>query len=293
MRRPPATLTRSRNAGGNRVRALAAPAPAATLAHMRPASRLVLGGHSFVAPLGSDPEPDRAGRAAILAACAAAGIGWVDTTYEPERDRLGEALHDSGLGERMQVCVWNFFGGFGPRLRPYGPSPWREEHLDQVRRALDRDRIDALVVHRVGDPDADARQEALAERWLAAGAVGRLGLWMPGAERMARGPGPYAFLVWPTGLHQADAPTCTAAAQAAGWAVWGTSPFNRGWTLDQRSADPAVRARLAELLLRHALHLPGVERLVVAMRQPAWAERNAAAAAAGPLTAAERAELGA
>ena len=76
--------------------------------------KLILGGHSFIAQLGSDPAPDEKTQDAIVAACLDSGITTFDTTYLPERIALGKALQRLGRRSEAQLIAWNFFTDFGP-----------------------------------------------------------------------------------------------------------------------------------------------------------------------------------
>jgi aryl-alcohol dehydrogenase-like predicted oxidoreductase len=250
--------------------------------------RLVLGGHSFIRQLGNDPAPtDEA--AAIVAACLDHGITWFDTTYAPERVALGRTL--AGLGRRDQATIlaWNFFTDFGPDGEVGGPEPYRPEHLDRMRRELQADRIDILIVHPVPDPDDQRRQEALAVSWREKDYVGRLGTWMPGDDVPA---GPYELAVAPCNVSTEGAAERFARYQARGWETLATSPFVRGWELD-RLADQggACREDLADRMLRYAAFTPGVDRLVVAIRRVGWVEHNVRSWRKGPLTRDERETL--
>ena len=94
-------------------------------------SRLILGGHSFITQLGSDPAPDEKTQDAIVAACLDAGVNWFDTTYLPERVALGNALKRLGRRNEAQLIAWNFFTGFGPDGSVGGHAPYEPRHLPQ------------------------------------------------------------------------------------------------------------------------------------------------------------------
>ena len=77
-----------------------------------------------------------------------------------------------------------------------------------------------------------------------------------------------------------------------GWEVFATSPFHRGWELDRMVQQAvslghgdaaALRAKLADLMLRYTLFHPHVDRVVVAMRKPEWITSNIASVRRGPL----------
>lgn len=252
--------------------------------------RLVLGGHSFISQLGTDPAPDLDLQTEIVAACLAHGITWFDTTYLPERVALGRALERLGARDRATILAWNFFTDFGPDDPVGGADPYHPDSLDQMLDQLRTDRIDILVVHPVADPDDQARQEALAVEWAAAGKVGRLGTWSPGVGA-ARGP--YTLVVDPCNVATPDAAPRFGHYRSVGWETLATSPFVRGWEMERRIAESgAPKERVADALLRHSAFAPGVDRLVVAMRRPEWVEANVASLARGPLSADERAAVG-
>ena len=263
---------------------------------------LVLGGHSFISQLGSDPAADPEAQTRIVQACLDAGIRWFDTTYQPERVALGRALHELGRRDEATIIAWNFFTDFGPGDDVGGPQAYRPDHMDLMLEQLRTDRIDRLVVHGVSDPHDNARQRALAVAWREAGLVGRLGAWHPG-ERAAEEYGrenPYSFMVRPYNVTTPDAAPAFAACKALGWETLACSPFVRGWELDKAvseaaasasEAGAAVRAETADLMLRYSLFAPNVDRLIVAMRRPEWVALNVASWRRGPLSLAERERL--
>jgi aryl-alcohol dehydrogenase-like predicted oxidoreductase len=250
---------------------------------------LVLGGHSFIRQLGNDPAPTGEEAAAIVAACLDHGITWFDTTYAPERVALGQALARLGRRDEATILAWNFFTDFGPEGEVGGPEPYRPEHLDRMRRELQTDRIDILIVHPVPDPDDQRWQEERAVSWRERGSVGRLGTWMPGADVPS---GPYELAVAPCNVTTADAVERFAGYRARGWETLATSPFVRGWELD-RLAERGHWSKevLADRMLRYAAFTPDVDRLVVAIRRVDWVERNVRSWRRGPLTGGERAAL--
>jgi aryl-alcohol dehydrogenase-like predicted oxidoreductase len=242
-------------------------------------SSLILGGHSFIAPLGNDPAPAEREIDAIVDACLDAGITRFDTTYLPERVALGASLARLHARDRARIIAWNFFTDFGPDGPVGSHEPYQPHHIAQLLRELRTDLIDRLVVHPVDDPAAQARQEALAVSWQTQGLVRELGTWMPpsGAER-----GPYAFAVAPCNVTVTDAETRFAAYHRSGWETLATSPFVRGWELDRRAAGQD-RAVVADRLLRYAAFFPHVDALIVSMRRVEWVAANVAALARGPL----------
>lgn len=260
---------------------------------------LVLGGHSFITELGSDPPATPDEQLALVAACLDQGIRWFDTTYEPERLALGRALEQLGRRDEAVLIAWNFFGAFGPDGQGWHPREYRPDDIDAMLEQFRTDRIDRLVVHDVPDPAANVRQRDLARQWQARGFVEQLGIWHPGADAEAVfGPGnPFGFMVRPYNVTTADAAEAFAAARRLGWQTLACSPFVRGWELDKLVARAVereglapveARARLAEHMLRDSLCRPNVDRLIVAMRRPAYVAQNVQAARRGPLGEDER-----
>ena len=247
-------------------------------------NRLVLGGHSFIAQLGSDPAPDEKTQDAIVAACLDAGITTFDTTYLPERVALGKSLKRLGRRSAAQLIAWNFFTDFGPNDSVGGHAPYEPQHIHQMLRELQSEHIEHLVVHPVSDPAAQERQEALAVSWQQAGHVGRLGTWMPPLDTPQ--PGPYAFAVAPCNVTNADDATPRFAAyKALGWEILATSPFVRGWELDKQVAGQGKdKATVADEMLRFSVFFPNVDKLIVAMRRPEWVAINCASVARGGLS---------
>lgn len=243
--------------------------------------RLILGGHSFIAQLGSDPAPDERTQDAIVAACLDAGITTFDTTYLPERVALGKSLQRLGRRAEAQLIAWNLFTDFGPDDSVGSHAPYEPHHLAQMLTELQSEHIEHLVVHPVSDPAAQAAQEALAVSWQQAGHVGRLGSWMPPLDSPQAGP--YAFAVAPCNVTCADdAAPRFAAYKALGWETLATSPFVRGWELDKRATQQEKdKAALADEMLRFSAFFPNVDRLIVAMRRPEWVALNCASVTRG------------
>ena len=265
------------------------------------ASRLILGGHSFIQQLGSDPPTDERLQVEIVRACLDAGITTFDTTYQPERVALGRALSALGRRDEATIIAWNFFTPFGPGDEVGGPAPYKPEHWDLLCRQLGTDHIEMLVVHGVAEPAEDAAQLELAIRWQAEGKVDQLGIWAPPADAQSQWPdgGPYAFAVLPCNVAEPNAGRF-ASAKAVGWETLATSPFVRGWELDKRTERLAAlegvdldtaRSRVAEAMLRYSAFAPGVDRLIVAMRRVEWVERDLSYMRKGPLPANDTAWL--
>lgn len=278
---------------------------------------LILGGHSFISQLGSDPQPTSEEADALVRTCLDFGIRHFDTTYLPERVLLGSVLHRLGRRAEATLMAWNFFQPFdGNQQELKGPEPYTEERLQQMLDQLQVDSIDELVIHRMNDPQRDDEQERLALKWQQRGRVGRLGTWAPGPafatwprKRM------YAFVVEPGNPFANEAATRFRLYAGEGCEVYACSPFVRGWQLDKlaerarhgasshmpnvglpaeasASAFPGpLKARVADHLLRFAAFLPHVSRLIVSMRQAAWVPANLESVGRGPLTPSEHAWL--
>jgi aryl-alcohol dehydrogenase-like predicted oxidoreductase len=252
------------------------------------APSLVLGGHSFIQQLGVDPRPDEEVAAEIVAECVRQGITWFDTTYQPERTALGKALKRANVTESVTVLAWNFFQDFDDQGALGGPSPYQPHSIDLLCDQLQRDVIDILVVHPVGNAVEDRRQEELAISWRAAGRVHRLGVWHPGTTVS---PGVYEVAISPGNIADNGGGRFLDY-RTNGWEALATSPFVRGWLLERlagRSGRPIEE--IADLLLRYAAFLPGVDRLVVSIRQPALVATNVASWRRGPLSAEETGQL--
>ena len=123
---------------------------------------LVLGGHSFIEQLGSDPATTFDQQIEIVQACLDLGIHWFDTTYQPERLALGHILRTLGRRAEAHIIAWNFFVDFQPGEDVGGASHYLPAHLPLILDQLQTDYLDALVVHGLGDPVEDRRQEELA-----------------------------------------------------------------------------------------------------------------------------------
>ncbi len=267
--------------------------------------KLILGGHSFIAPLGSDPAASPEEQHEIVAECLNRGITTFDTTYAPERVGWARAIAALPNSSNATPILWNFFGHPAHRDPLPGPTAWDEAGWDKAREELDawEGRI-ALVMHPV---DAEnAAQLATVQRWKAEGRIAALGVWtslqgnpdhrdriLSGWQWVQDHGDAWDFVVTPKNL------ACGAIndpifdyAREVGWTTLATSPFERGWELDRRvdlavrrgGTDPAAtRAHVAGAMLRHVAFSPGVDHVIVAMRAPAYVAANLAAVAAGPL----------
>ena len=261
-------------------------------------SQLVVGGHSFIPELGNDPAIDFDMQLMIVNECLDQGINCFDTTYEPERIGLGRVLEKLGRRDEAVVIAWNFFadGQTGEYLGR--PDAYEAEHIERMMGELRTDYIDMLVVHPVQDDAKNDEQGAMAQSWVEAGYVGRLGIWDPGdyLARQGGGDDPYDFMVMQRSIQWPNAEVFRSS-KARGWETFATSPFHRGWLLDKMVAvdaehasegPEAVRARIANALLRFSIHDPHVDHVIVGIRKKEWISRNLESMSMGPLSEGER-----
>ena len=245
---------------------------------------LVLGGHSFIHQLGTDPRPSEDTALKIVAACLEQGITWFDTTYQPERIALGRILKRLNAREHATILAWNFFQDFDDSGHVGGPSCYTPDSMDLMCRQLQTDVIDILVVHSMGNAEDDRRQEELALLWREQGRVRQLGVWHPDGNLTS---GAYDFAIAPCNIADSGGERFPNY-RTLGWETLATSPFVRGWLLErlaQRSGRPTEE--IADLLLRYAGFHPSVDRLIVSIRKPAWVEKNVASWQRGPLSVEE------
>ncbi|MFB6135565.1 MAG: hypothetical protein ABEJ04_02295 [Halobacteriaceae archaeon] len=258
---------------------------------------LVLGGGSLAEPPGLDSEAVEATHRELIRTCVDAGVTAFDTRSERERVALARALDSLGRPGETTVFVREGPGGAG------APGPYERGDAERMADDLGVESLDALVVVPVEDDDAQARQEELAVSWREAGLVGRLGTWHPGPDPAERfgDEDPYEFAVEPYSVSTADAPAAFAAATERGWEAIASSPFDGGRLLGDMVAAAINRAgeddlgelpaRVADHLIRYSLFQPNVDRLLLAMRDPGYVERNVESVERGPLSDEERAWL--
>lgn len=251
--------------------------------------RLILGGHSFIAPLGSDPAPTESEQLSIVTSCLSHGIHAIDTTYAPERIAVGRVLSQLAptLRARAKPIIWNFFGGTDPALP--GPSEWTAAGFDEAMSQLACGIAPMMVVHSLADCDANSRQIELAASLKQANQITAIGLW--GFDIDSDDVTCADFVVSPYNP-EASRKSCLlfAKARQRGLAVVGTSPFGRGWLIDRLCSDSQTHARgesresCAELLLRYAAMSSEVDRMIVAMRRSTYVQTNLNSLDLGPLT---------
>jgi len=264
---------------------------------------LVLGGHSFISQLGNDPPASEKQQLAIVESCLNGGITWFDTTYQPERPALGNALRALGRRDEATILAWNFFTEFSPGQDVGGPEHYRPGHIDVILEQLSTSYVDGLIVVPLDDPEENQRQQELLVEWQGKGYVRFLGLWVEDRPLVAtdREDNPFRFAVRPFNVNTAHAAPDIAAWKRSGWQTLATSPFFRGWELEELIAEASahgygdaqtLRPQLADLMLRFSLFESDVDRVIVAMRKVEWVQRNLASVSRGPLTARERRFLG-
>src|SRR5712692_6773392 len=246
---------------------------------------LVLGGHSFITQLGNDPPASAPEQRSIVASCLDQGIGWFDTTYQPERVALGNVLHALGRRDEARILAWNFFTDFVPGDPVGGPEYYHAGHMDVILEQLRTPYVDCLVVVPLDNPEENERQVELATEWKRRGYARSLGLWISDLTIIDRyrKETPFRFAIRPFNVTTDDAAPVFAACKAAGWETLATSPFVRGWALDRLLTaatahgdgdSETLRPVLADVMLRFSLFHRHVDRVVVAMRKPEWVRRN-------------------
>ncbi|HEY1725744.1 MAG TPA: aldo/keto reductase [Steroidobacteraceae bacterium] len=260
---------------------------------------LILGGHTFISQLGSDPAASEHQQGLIVQSCLDSGIRWFDTTYQPERLALGRVLDSLGRRAEASIIAWNFFTDFSPREPVGEPVPYCPVHIDQILEQLRTSYVDCLVLAPSDDGEQNRQQEQLLLGWQKRGYVRSLGLWITDLAVIEHFPNKqsFRFAIRPYNIATDDAASIFAACKRIGWETLATSPFFRGWELDRIAAeavaqslgpDATVRPMLADLMLRFTLFQPDVDRVIVAIRKTEWIGRNLESVARGPLTIEER-----
>lgn len=259
---------------------------------------LILGGHSFISQLGNDPAPSVREQQAIVESCLDRGIGWFDTTYQPERVALGNVLDDLGRRDEATILAWNFFTDFAPGDPVGGPEYYRPGHIDVILEQLRTAYVDCLVLVPLHDPEENQRQQERVIEWQRRGYVRSLALWVPDPAiiELYQNENPFRFAIRPFNITTGDDAPVFAACKMSGWETLATSPFFRGWELDRIIAAASARGYgqaatlrpvLADLMLRFSLFQTNVDRVIVGMRKVEWVTRNLESVAKGPLTAEE------
>ena len=262
-------------------------------------SSLILGGHSFIKQLGTDPPANQDLQIKIVETCLDNGILWFDTTYQPERIALGNALHQLDRREEATILAWNFFADFGPEDKVVSSAYYQPHHIDLMLEQLRTDYIDRLVVHDVPDEEQESKQRSLVVAWLKKGYAKHLGTWSPSenVKKIFGVDNPYSFMVRPYNITKEDAAPIFAACKDLGWENYACSPFVRGRELDKLvtkalrlygGEESEIRAKAADIMLRYSLFGPNVDRLIVAIRKPKWVRQNIHSHNKGPITPEER-----
>ena len=259
---------------------------------------LILGGHSFIKQLGNDPPASEQEQRIIVESCLEHGIRWFDTTYQPERVALGNALNALGRRDEARIFAWNFFKSFTHDDQVGEAEYYRPEHIEIILGELRASYVDCLVMVPLEDPEENQRQEELLIEWQGRGYARTLGLWIsdPLLIERYRLRNPFKFAIRPFNVTTSDAASIFAACKGSGWATLATSPFGRGWELDSRIAEAisrgygsaeSLRPLVADLMLRFSLFQSNVDRVIIAMRNSAWVDCSCASVSRGPLTVEE------
>lgn len=257
-------------------------------------SPLGLGGHSFIAPLGNDPEPSFEEQCRIVSACLDNGIRLMDTTYYQERVALGKVMRR--LGRRDEICLtaWPFFKQAGQENDLVPHCPLEEQHLAVMLEELQSDFIDLLVIHCHDDRERLQRELALAQWWMSEGRVKNAALGMAELRHLRQLPAkhPVTHVLAPYNAFHHGAADMFAMAKEMGLETVAMSPFIRGWKLQEIQADKTANAELvADILLRWVAFQPSVDHVVISMRREEWVQKNIRAVERGPLTESEQALL--
>jgi aryl-alcohol dehydrogenase-like predicted oxidoreductase len=261
---------------------------------------LILGGHSFITQLGNDLPASEQDQYSIIESCLNCGIRWIDTTYQPERIRLGHMLQRLGRREEVTILAWSFFKDFTP-TEPVGePERYRPEHIEIILEQLHTTYVNGLVVIPVKNPERNQEQIELTIGWRKKGYVRSLGLWV--AELAAtdfdqyRETNAFQFAVLPVNITTPSAAATLVACKKNGLETLATSPFFRGWELERMVTEGCARGygdrevvlrQVADLMLRFSLFHSDVDRVIVGIRRLAWISRNVESVSRGPLTAGE------
>lgn len=257
---------------------------------MSDGSKLGLGGHSFIEPLGNDPPASFEEQCALVSACLDHGIHLLDTTYYQERVALGNVLHELGRREEAQIMVWNFFRQPEQEddLVPF--TPYEPNHFDTILQELRTDRLDVLVVHVHADREKLGHELDLARGWMDSGAVGSVALGMIEPEYLDDLPEghPVSAVLAPYNAFNREAAAAFERARALGLRCIALSPFIRGWKLDEIGGD---KAHVSDLLLRWVTEQELVDTVIVSMRRATWVAANRASERRGALSDEEQRKL--
>ena len=204
-------------------------------------------------------------------------------------------LHSLGRRSEATILAWNFFTDFTPDEPVGGPSCYAPAHIDTILEQLQTPYVDCLVMVPSDHTEQNQQQQELLLDWQRRGYVRSLGLWIsdPAIIEYYRSSNPFRYAIRPCNIATDEAPAVFAACKLAGWETLATSPFFRGWELDRMVAEASacalapvetLRSTLADLMLRFSLFQPAVDRVIVAIRKPAWIRQNLESVSRGPLT---------
>lgn len=257
-------------------------------------SLLGLGGHSFIASLGNDPEPSFEEQCRIVSACLDNGIRLIDTTYYQERIALGNVMQRLGRREEICLTAWPFFKQAGQENDLVPNQPLKSRHLAIMLEELQTDSIDLLVIHCHDDGERLQRELALVQQWVSEGQVKNAALGMVELRHLWQLPPshPVTHVLAPYNAFHRGAADALAVAKEMGMETIAMSPFVRGWKLHEIQTDKAANAEVvADILLRWVAFQPLVDHVVVSMRREEWVQKNIKAVERGPLTESEQALL--
>jgi len=248
-------------------------------------SKLALGGHSFIAELGSDPLAGFEDQCAIVSECLDRGISWFDTTYYQERVALGRVLQTLGRRDEARITAWNFFRLPNREHELVPPSRLNRNSLDEMLAELQTDVLDMLVIHAHDDAEVLNREIALAQEWVLHARVRDIGLGMAEYKHLplVESEGLSAVFA-PYNVFDPSAAALFGAASERGVKTFAMSPFVRGWRLEQAGIDAE---RVADHLLRWVTGQSSVRHAVVSMRRSEWVMVNLASESKGPLNETE------
>jgi aryl-alcohol dehydrogenase-like predicted oxidoreductase len=227
--------------------------------------------------------------------CLNYGIRWFDTTYQPERTALGNVLQTIGRRDEAKIVAWNFFTDFSPEDQPTKPESYRPHHIEIILEQFHTDYVDGLVLIPSKCVEENQYQVELLLQWQRKGYARFLGLWIEDVQPIEqfRSNNPFRFAIRPFNITTDDAASVFAACKSLGWETIATSPFRRGWELDNIVAaavahrygtDETLRQIVADLMLRFTLFQRDVDRVIVGMRKIEWIQRNIESVSKGPLT---------
>ncbi|MCC2684356.1 MAG: hypothetical protein K0R75_1255 [Paenibacillaceae bacterium] len=253
-------------------------------------SKLGLGGHSFIEPLGNDPKAPFDEQCDIVTSCLDHGICLMDTTYYQERIALGTILNKLQRREEARIMAWNFFKERGKEAELVGFTPYQSHHVDIMLSELQSEYVDVLVIHSHNDKKKLRQELELASQWRLEGKVKEIALGMVRREHLELLPDnhPISYILAPYNFFNQSSAVVFAEAREMGFKVCALSPFVRGWKLREIADDPAYAA---DILLRWVAAQDVIDHVIVSMRRREWVQANLESMARGPLNSKELLKL--